>query len=88
MNPKFETTDDIPIDKFKGTYTKIAKTIFDQLLRSDKEGGFLIEKNPKHLKGVYNAMKSLLRQQRYTLEVALDSNHSKIWIRIKKEAEP
>jgi len=86
MTPKFQTTDDIPIDKFKGIYTKIAKTIFDELLRSDKIGGFLIEKNPKHLKGVYNAMKSLIRQEKYTLDVALDSKSNKIWI--KKEAEP
>ncbi len=79
---EFKELDEVPENKFKGYYTKVAREVFERLnAHPEKEGGFLEENNERNLLGIYNSMQSLIRQGKYTFSVSLDMKEHKIWIK-------
>jgi hypothetical protein len=78
----FKTLDHVPDEKFKGYYCKAAREIFRQMtIAQKKDGGYLEEKNEKHLMGIYYAMKGLIRQGEFNFEISLDKKAGQIWIK-------
>lgn len=80
---KFEELDKIPFWRIKGECTKIAKEIFNKMLRSQKKGGLFQHEDDKGLMCVYNAMKSLIRRnKKYSIfKVSLDNEKHAVWIK-------